>query len=82
MVLPSVTCWVLILTVKVGLKSSSKILTIAFFCALSIVAPPVALARVKLMVSVFSKTVSLMMGIVTVLLVSPLAKLTVIGVAT
>jgi len=57
-------------------------LTIALFCASLIVAPPVRLVRVKLMVSVFSKTVSLMMGIVTVLLVSPLAKLTVIGVAT
>ena len=82
MVLPSLTCWELILTVKVGLKSSSKMLTIALFCASLIVAPPVGLVRVKLMVSVFSKTVSLMMGIVTVLLVSPLAKLTVIGVAT
>nr|WP_244329296.1 hypothetical protein [Tolypothrix sp. PCC 7910] len=49
----------------------------AVFCA-PMVAPPVGLLRVKLTVSSDSETVSLMIGIVTVLLVSPLAKLTVI----
>ena len=42
--------------------------------------PLVGLERLKLIVSLLSKTLSSMMGMVTVLLVSPLAKLTVIGV--
>ena len=76
---PSVTCSAVILTVKVGLKSLSIILTIALFCD-PIVTPLLGLDRLRLMVSVVSKLLSSMMGMVTVLLVSPLAKLTVIGV--
>ena len=79
MVLPSVTCSPLIVRVKVGLKSLSIILTIALFCE-PIVTPLVGLDRLRLMVSVASKILSSMMGMVTVLLVSPLAKLTVIAV--
>jgi hypothetical protein len=76
-VLPSVICSLLILTVKVGLKSLSIILTIALFCV-PIVAPLVGLERLKLMVSVLSKILSSMRGMLTFLLISPSAKLTVI----
>ena len=79
MVFPSVTCSPLIVRVKVGLKSLSIILTIALFCD-PIVTPLLGLDRLRLMVSVVSKTLSSMMGILTVFAVSPLAKLTVIGV--
>ena len=79
MVLPSVTCSPVMLTVKVGLKSLSIILTIVLFCD-PIVTPLLGLDRLRLMVSVASKILSSMMGMVTVLLVSPLAKLTVIAV--
>ena len=53
-------------------------LTTALFCV-PIVTPFVGLERLKLMVSLLSKILSSMIGIVTVLLVSPLAKVTVIG---
>ena len=76
MLLPSVIWSALMLTVKVGLKSLSMMLTIALFCV-PIVAPLVGLARVNCRVSVFSKLLSSMSGMVTVLVVSPLAKLTV-----
>ena len=44
------------------------------------VAPPAGSDRVRITVSSGSKVASSMMGILTVLLVSPLAKLTVMGV--
>ena len=49
------------------------------FCAPSS-DPPVGLDRVKLKVSFHSKTLSLTTGMLTVLLVSPSAKVTIIGV--
>ena len=64
-VLPSVACSAVILTVNVGLKSLSIILTIALFCV-PMVRPLVGLERLKLMVSLLSKRLSSMIGIVTV----------------
>jgi hypothetical protein len=54
-------------------------LTTALFCA-PMLTPLVGLERLKLIVSLLSKILSSMMGILTVLLISASAKLTVIGV--
>ena len=59
-------------------KSSLMMVNVAVVCVPK-VAPPWGLVRVKLMVSSGSNWVSLTIEIVTVLVVSPLAKLTVIG---
>lgn len=76
--LPSVICSSLILSVRVGIKSFAVMLTVAMFCE-PIAAPLEGLELLRLMASVLSKILSSMKRISTVLLVSPFAKLTVIG---
>ena len=60
------------------LMSLSIIVKLAVVCVPN-VAPLVGLDSVKLIVSLGSNKVSLIIGMITILLVSPLAKLTVIG---
>ena len=68
-------------TVNSGLKSLSMMVRTVVFCS-PILTPPVGLLRERLMVSSVSKMASSTMGMFTVLLVSPSAKLTVMGLFT